>query len=164
MDWCAFNYKHDVKINYSFPYTITGSRGYSGAPYGPGRGPIHIDDVMCRGGEQGLIDCFYTNNTLGRDCTHGRDVAVYCQPSTYIVTQLHEFTVDTFITLALQCEEGDLRLVGGRTINRGRVEICVNETWGTICYNNWGQPDATVTCRQLGFSRHGIAEATTGIY
>ena len=36
--------------------------------------------------------------------------------------------------------------------NQGKVEICVDETWGTICANNWGQFDATVACRQLGFS------------
>lgn len=63
--------------------------------------------------------------------------------------------------LALQCEEGDLRLTGESTINQGRVEICVNETWGAICLNNWGQSEATVTCKQMGFSGQGMrAEAT----
>ena len=65
-------------------YTIIGSRGYSGAPFGPGRGPIHLGDVRCTGSEHRLIDCPYTNNTFanGSDYTHGEDVAVYCQPST----------------------------------------------------------------------------------
>ena len=60
---------------------LIGSRGYSGAPFGPGRGPIHLGDIRCTGSEQRLIDCPYTNNTFESDCTHGEDVAVYCQPS-----------------------------------------------------------------------------------
>ena len=69
---------------------------------------------------------------------------------------LHEFMLFC-ITLALQCEEGDLRLTGGSAINQGIVEICMNETWGTICgFSNWGLSEATVACKQLGFSENGI--------
>ena len=57
--------------------------------------------------------------------------------------------------IALQCEEGDLRLTGGRTVNQGTVEVCMNETWGTVCSTNWGQTEANVACRQLGFSENG---------
>jgi hypothetical protein len=58
--------------------------------------------------------------------------------------------------LVLQCEEGDLRLTGSNTINQGIVEICTNETWGTICDFNWGQSEANVACKQLGFSENGM--------
>ena len=49
------------------------------------------------------------------------------------------------------CETGDIRLVGGQTNLEGRVEICVNETWGTVCDQMWNDLDANVACRQLGF-------------
>ena len=35
----------------------------------------------------------------------------------------------------------------------GRVEICVNDTWTSICNNLWTTNDGNVACRQLGFSQ-----------
>ena len=55
--------------------------------------------------------------------------------------------------IAVVCNHGSVRLVGGPTSNVGRVEICANETWGTVCDDFWGSADAGVICRQLGYSR-----------
>ncbi len=33
----------------------------------------------------------------------------------------------------------------------GRVEVCDNGDWGTICDNGWGTRDVNAVCAQLGF-------------
>ena len=50
------------------------------------------------------------------------------------------------------CNDGDLRLMNGTSSSEGRVEICYNNTFGTICDDQWGRLDAQVVCQQLGFS------------
>ena len=51
------------------------------------------------------------------------------------------------------CIDGDIRLIGGSIITQGRVEVCQNEMWGTVCDDGWTDVDASVACRQLGYSR-----------
>ena len=51
------------------------------------------------------------------------------------------------------CEQGAIRLAGGTNSLEGRVEVCNNNVWGTVCDDGWGIPDANVACRQLGYSR-----------
>ena len=53
------------------------------------------------------------------------------------------------------CTDGQLRLVGGNVDNEGRVEICLNNEWGTICDDNWHTNNANVACGVLGFSSTG---------
>ena len=50
------------------------------------------------------------------------------------------------------CTNGDVRLVGGSNPFEGRIEVCFYNQWGTICDSFWGNEEARVICRQLGYS------------
>ena len=53
------------------------------------------------------------------------------------------------------CFNGDLRLAGGSVVNGGRVEICYQNQWGTICDDNWDIFEAKIVCSQLGYPSLG---------
>ena len=69
-----------------------------------------------------------------------------------------------FFNLNAACSDYDVRLVGGATIYQGRVEVCLNQLWGTVCDDFWNTPDAAVVCSQLGYSREGKESFITGKY
>lgn len=55
--------------------------------------------------------------------------------------------------LDYSCPTGAVRLAGGQSPYEGRVEICIDNQYGTICDDNWDDRDAAVVCGQLGFPR-----------
>ena len=54
----------------------------------------------------------------------------------------------------------DIRLAGSSQPGRGRIEILVNNQWGTICDAFWGLADAEIACLDLGYD--GALQATRG--
>ena len=54
------------------------------------------------------------------------------------------------------CANGAIRLAGSSQSYQGRVEVCVNNTWGTIRPQYWDTNDTMVACRQLGYSPFGM--------
>ena len=59
------------------------------------------------------------------------------------------------------CGDGELQLANetdeyNEWTRRGRVELCINNAWGTVCGTSFSVPDALVVCNQLvGFQREG---------
>ncbi len=49
------------------------------------------------------------------------------------------------------CNHGDIRLVGGALLNEGRLEICLQRKWGTVCRHSWDSRESGIACEQLGF-------------
>ena len=71
-----------------------------------------------------------------------------------LVTMNFKSTTATYI-MYTDCTDGDIRLVGGSSELEGRVEVCVDGVWGTVCSDLWGTEESSVACRQLGFSQTG---------
>ena len=54
------------------------------------------------------------------------------------------------------CEHGSLRLEEDEVAtNKGRLEICINNMWGTICNDSFDNNDAKVVCTQMGYEVDG---------
>ena len=65
------------------------------------------------------------------------------------------------LKLSMFTGKPELRLVGGDTPYEGRVEICIDNEWSSICdigdnyYYYWNNYEASVACRQLGYLGSG---------
>ena len=57
------------------------------------------------------------------------------------------------------CIEGDVHLVGHSRLDvsvSGEVQVCAGEVFAGVCDVSWDNRDASVVCRQLGFSPYGM--------
>ncbi|XP_029770065.1 deleted in malignant brain tumors 1 protein-like, partial [Terrapene carolina triunguis] len=98
-----------------------------GARFGRGSDHIWLDNVNCTGTEVALSDC-RARPWGDNNCTHGEDAGVDCSGSSKVAP---------------------LRLVNGPSRCAGRVEVLLNQQWGTVCHDGWNIIHAGVVCRQL---------------
>ena len=63
--------------NYAI-FFATGATAHTGAYFGEGSGPIHLDIVQCSGSEYNLTECEIRNDRVRTN--HSIDVGVKCQP------------------------------------------------------------------------------------
>ena len=91
-----------------------------------------ISQVQCDGSETSLLECGL--NYLSPAISSPNDAAVVCQSQS---------------THMANCSNGDVRLVNGTTELEGRLEVCINNAWGTVCSRSFTADDADVVCQQL---------------
>eukprot|EP00057_Strongylocentrotus_purpuratus_P025036 XP_011679510.1 PREDICTED: deleted in malignant brain tumors 1 protein-like [Strongylocentrotus purpuratus] len=106
-----------------------GNVKYAYQDYGPGQGPVHLDDVECHGTETNITTC-QKGDWGANDCGHDSDVGMSC-------------------FLFEEPGDGDVRLTGGTSYTNGRVEVYndYNDAWYSVCRDtSWGQMDARVIC------------------
>ena len=127
--------------------------------YGGFTGPILLDNLMCEGHENSLLDCVASDNIGVHNCEHSEDAGVRCMaecvesslrliPSDYDADDfyLREGSVSDFYFIKDE-------------LSRGRVEVCIGGEWRAVCSDEWDNVDASVVCRQLQFSPFGKLNA-----
>ena len=62
------------------------------------------------------------------------------------------------------CSDWNLRLVNGSVQQQGTVEVCFNNTYGSICHDHWSNSDAQVVCRYLGYSSDNASSFSHAFY
>ena len=83
-------------------------------------------------------------------CSHRNDAGVFCQPH----------TADPEVV----CETGAVRLMGTGSDSEGRVEVCLNNQWGTVCDDSWDDTSAAVICNQLNLPTGGMSRQCDMLY
>ena len=120
---------------------MTGAVPLIGSYFGRGEALVDIYYTYCSGQENSLLDCSYTISRTSTSLTSSasRPVAgVVCNGNT---------------TSVPECEEGEVRMVGGEREGEGWVEVCVDGFWGSVCGDGFDQKAAFVICREFGYSK-----------
>ncbi|XP_048585018.1 lysyl oxidase homolog 2A-like isoform X2 [Nematostella vectensis] len=122
----------------------TARRVFHDAWYGQSTGKVYMDDVECSGKEKDISECQHKMEWQG-NCNHFEDVSLICN--------------------APKLFGHKMRLAGGYNRFEGRVEIFMNNRWGTVCGDTWEMDEATVVCRQqgVGFAKEAVTSNIFGV-
>ena len=119
---------------------------YSGYSY-DSAAPFFITNLNCRGNETNLLNCSHRELSLNRTVNYHSPVGIICQDNE--MTGGHP-----------PCDSGSLRLGNftddGRRLE-GRIEVCAEGTWTTLC-DRGSSNYSSVVCRQL------LGEPASGKY
>uniref|UniRef100_A0A1X7TKI1 SRCR domain-containing protein n=1 Tax=Amphimedon queenslandica TaxID=400682 RepID=A0A1X7TKI1_AMPQE len=119
------------------------ARVFSKSYFGHRSSGTHImSSVYCSNSAASLLDCSYNSLSAITSCGDLNRAGVICLDA---------------------CDDGNLRLSGSSAEYAGRVEICIESYWTSLCDQNWDLKDAQVACRELGYSPYG-AMPTYGCY
>jgi deleted-in-malignant-brain-tumors protein 1 len=108
-------------------------------------GPLH-----CTGRESSLLECGRNDRSIG-GCSANEVAGIQCEG------QLLELDLIIIYFPPIElCSNGNIRISGGSSDLIGRIEVCVNRTWGSVCGQGWSDLNAAVACRQAGHSSNGM--------
>ena len=66
---------------------------------------------------------------------------------------------------ASECTDGSVRLQGSDLSREiGGVEVCMSGQWGLVCDDHWDDIDASVVCRQLGYTGKELLKKDPPLY
>lgn len=73
----------------------------------------------------------------------------------FLVRMLNSTFPLAAVTAYANCTDGEVRLANGTTdqvtgIIDGRLEVCFNHAWGTVCQNSFQSSEASVVCSLMG--------------
>ena len=105
---------------------------------------------------------FLTVHLSGFLVTHARHLRLFVK----VISAVHSidvriywssvWTADPSVT-RVTCKDGDVRLRDGSNELEGRLEICINNAWGTVCQEEFTSVDeASIVCANLGYDNGGL--------
>ena len=112
-----------------------------------------VADIGCSQSDTNINQCTISHFTKTSTCDVKDIAAVRCY------SKKNHNTKANIIINFVDCTNGEIRLIPDTRISYnsliGRVGVCVNGSWATICSGFFFDADAKVVCRELGYSALG---------
>ena len=108
-----------------------------------------------------VSQCSFNFYTVDSRCNDRYAAGLHCEGKLCASDNYNHILPTVLLLMPEFCANGTIRLRGSSYATYGRVEVCMNGYWGTVCDDFWDDRDAGVICRQLGFSPHGKLMSVT---